>query len=73
MEVHWENKSIIMDDYKQLTGYGVKVKPLKSSLSRKGHEEEWMALYDALKNGSNPIEINSLFRTTELSIASAQE
>lgn len=73
MEVHWENKSIIMDDYKQLTGYGVKVKSLKSSLSRKGHEEEWMALYDALKNGSNPIEINSLFRTTELSIASAQE
>lgn len=73
MEVHWENKSIIMDDYKQLTGYGVKVKPLKSSLSMKGHEEEWMALYDALKNGSNPIEINSLFRTTELSIASAQE
>ena len=73
MEVHWENKSIIMDDYKKLTGYGVKVKSLKSSLSRKGHEEEWQALYDALKNGSNPIEINSLFRTTELSIASAQE
>ncbi len=73
MEVHWENKSIIMDDYKQLTGYGVKVKPLKSSLSRKGHEEEWLALYDALKKGGNPIEINSLFRTTELSIASAQE
>lgn len=73
MEVHWENKSIIMDDYKQLTGYGVKVKSLKSSLPRKGHEEEWMALYDALKKRLNPIEINSLFRTTELSIASAQE
>lgn len=73
MEVHWENKSIIMDDYKQLSGYGVKVKSLKSSLSRKGHEEEWLALYEALKSGNNSIEINSLFRTTELSIASAQE
>ena len=73
MEVHWENKSIIMDDYKQLSGYGVKVKSLKSSLSRKGHEEEWLALYEALKSGNNPIDINSLFRTTELSIASAQE
>ena len=73
MEVHWENKSIIMDDYKQLTGYGVKVKNLKSALSRKGHEEEWLTLYDALKDGRNPIDVNCLFRTTELSIVSAQE
>ena len=73
MEVHWENKSIVMDDYKQLTGYGVKVKNLKSTLSRKGHEEEWLALYDALKDGRNPIDVNCLFRTTELSIVSAQE
>lgn len=73
MEVHWENKSIIMDDYKLLTGYGVKVKNLKSSLPKKGHEEEWLALYDALQQGKNPIDVNSLFRTTELSILSAQE
>ena len=73
MEVHWENKSVIMDDYKQLTGFGVKVKSLKSTLSKKGHEEEWLALYDALKAGSRPINIETLFMTTQLSIASAQE
>lgn len=73
MEVHWENKSIIMDDYKLLMGYGVKVKTMKSSLSQKGHEEEWLALYDALQRGKSPIEINSMIRTTELSILSAQE
>lgn len=73
MEVHWEGKSIIMDDYKLLTGYGVKVKSLKSSLSQKGHEEEWLALYDALQNGKNAIDINSMIQTTELSILSAQE
>ena len=73
MEVHWEGKSIIMDDYKRLTGYGVKVKSLKTSLSQKGHEEEWLALYDALQNGENAIDINSMIRTTELSILSAQE
>lgn len=73
MEVHWENKSIIMDDYKLLTGYDVKVKSFKSSFSRKGHEEEWLALYDSLKAGKNPIEINSLLITTELSILSAQD
>lgn len=73
MEVHWENKSIIMDDYKLLSGYGVKVKSLKSALSQKGHEEEWLALYDSLQKGMSPIDINSLVRTTELSILSAQE
>lgn len=72
MEVHWEGKSIILDDYKVLTGYGVKLKSLKSSTSMKGHEEEWLALYDALQQGTSPIDINSLLRTTELSILSAQ-
>lgn len=73
MEVHWENKSIILDDYKLMTGYGVKVKNFKSSLPKKGHEEEWHALYDALKEGKAPIEVNSLIQTTELSIACSQE
>lgn len=73
MEVHWENKSIVMDDYKLLMGYGVKVKNLKSSLSQKGHEEEWLALYEALKLGKSPIEVNSLLRTTEISIAASQD
>lgn len=73
MEVHWENKSIIMDDYKLLTGYGVKVKSIKSSISKKGHEEEWMAFYDALIEGYYPITLDSLFKTTELSIASSQD
>ena len=73
MEVHWENKSIIMDDYKSLTGYGVKVKSLKSPLSKKGHEEEWLALYDALNKGTSAIDVNCLIHTTELSILAAQD
>ena len=73
MEVHWENKSIVMDDYKLLTGYGVKVNSCKSAISQKGHEEEWLALYDALMKGTAPIELDSLYKTTEISIASAQD
>lgn len=73
MEAHWENKSLIMDDYKKLIGYGVKPKSISSTTSEKGHEEEWLALYDALKSGKSPIDLNSLFLTTELSILSAQE
>ena len=73
MEVHWENKSIVMDDYKLLTGYGVKVNSCKSAISQKGHEEEWLALYDSLMKGIAPIALDSLFKTTEISIASAQD
>lgn len=73
MEVHWENKSIIMDDYKLLTGYSVKVKSCKTNLPSKGHEEEWLVLYDSLQKGTIPIDLNCLFKTTELSILSAQE
>ena len=73
LEVHWENKSVIMDDYKKLTGYGIKVKNVKSSTPLKGHEEEWMALYTSLIKGQFPIELNSIFLTTELSILAAQE
>ena len=73
MEIHCEGKSIIMDDYKLMTGYGVKVKSLKSPLSHKGHEEEWLALYDALQKGKSPIDLNTMILTTELSIAAAQE
>jgi predicted dehydrogenase len=73
MEVHWENKSVIMDDYKLITGFGVKVKELKSAVSKKGHEEEWIALYEALIKGQSPISVSSLIRTTEISITSSQE
>lgn len=73
MEVHYEGKSIIMDDYMKLTGYGVKVKEMKESSSKKGHKEEWLALYDALRRGESPIALESIFKTTELSILAAQE
>ena len=73
MEVHFENKTIILTDYQKLEGFGVKVKELKSSMPQKGHKEEWMALYDSLIKGESPIQLESLFKTTELSILAAEE
>lgn len=72
MEVHWENKSIFMNDYCSLEGYGIKVKQMKESQSQKGHKEEWLALYDCFTRAKNPIELECLFKTTEISILSAQ-
>lgn len=73
MEVHWENKAIIMDDYKLMTGYGVKVKPFKSAVSNKGHEAEWLELYESLKTGRSAIDFESLYKTTELSILASKD
>lgn len=72
MEVHWENKSILMDDYHQLNGFSVKVKQLKDSTPQKGHKEEWMALYESLRKGENPIPLDDIFKTTELSILASK-
>lgn len=72
MEAHWENKSIIMNDYKLLSGYSVKVKDCKSKVSEKGHKEEWISLYNSLIKGEAPIRLDSLFDTTRLSIVASE-
>ncbi len=67
LEVHFDNKSVVMDDYKILRGYGIKVKNIDSAIPQKGHKEEWMALYNCLKTGQWPIPLESLLHTTEIS------
>jgi len=73
MEIHFEGKTIIMDDYMKLTGFGVKIKEMRESAPKKGHKEEWLSMYDSLRKGENPIPLDCIFKTTELSILSAQE
>ena len=73
MEVHYEGKTIFLEDYMKLTGYGVKVKEMKECAPKKGHKEEWLAMYDTLRKGESPIELDCIFKTTELSILAAQE
>jgi len=72
LEVHFDNKSIIMDDYKSLKGFDIKVKIMENSISRKGHKEEWLALHRGLKNGEWPIPLESMLQTSRLSILLAE-
>jgi predicted dehydrogenase/threonine dehydrogenase-like Zn-dependent dehydrogenase len=67
MEVHFDGKTIVLDDYKSLKGYGVKVKEIETSKSDKGWLEEWKALYGALKDGKWPIEFWDMVQTTRVS------
>lgn len=67
MEVHFDGNTIVMDDYKSLKGYGVKVKEISIGRSDKGQKEELEALYETLKGTKKdwPIALWDMTQTTE--------
>ena len=66
MEVHFDEKTIVMDDYKTLKGFGVKVNEISLNRSDKGQKEELEVLYNSLKGKSTwPIELWDMIQTTE--------
>ncbi len=68
MEVHFDNKTIVLDDYKALKGYGIKIDEIKTNLSEKGQFEELEILYDTLSGKIDkwPIELWDMVQTTEI-------
>jgi len=72
MEVHFDEKTIVLDDYKSLKGYDINVKEIKTPKSDKGWYEEWLAVYESLKTGKWPIEFWELVQTTRVSILAAK-
>jgi len=68
MEVHFDGKTIVLDDYKSLKGYGIKIKEIKTNTSQKGHYEELKVFYDSItgKNPEWPIPLSDLIQTTEI-------
>ncbi len=75
MEVHFDEKTITMEDYKSLEGFGIKVKNVSSSISQKGQLEELSFLYNTLKGKSKdwPIALWDMVQTTEISFVIAQK
>jgi predicted dehydrogenase/threonine dehydrogenase-like Zn-dependent dehydrogenase len=67
-EIHFDNKSIILDDFKNLSAFGVKISKIKSKISQKGHLNELEVLYDYLRGKRTgwPIELHDLFQTTKV-------
>lgn len=70
MEVHFDGKSIIMDDYKSLAGYSVKLADIKDEISQKGQYEELEALYETIKGNKKkwPIDLWDMIQTTEATL-----
>ena len=68
LEVHFDEKSIIVDDYKSIKGYGVKVADISSRTPDKGQFEELEELAGCLIGERNgwPIALESMIETTEI-------
>ena len=70
MELHFDGKSIVMNDYKSLEGFGLKVKTFDLKVSNKGQFEEMEAWGNFLKEGGQwPIKLWELEQTTRISFA----
>tara|TARA_B100000925_G_scaffold286543_2_gene264443 strand:+ start:90 stop:380 length:291 start_codon:yes stop_codon:yes gene_type:complete len=70
MEVHFDGKSIVMKDYKEISGHGLALKDVSSKVSRKGQFEELEALYSALVGETDwPISLEEMIQTTEITFS----
>ena len=70
MEVHFDEKTIVLDDYKSIKGYGIKINEIKTKSGQKGQLEELERLYLTLigKAPKWPIEFWDMIQTTKASL-----
>jgi predicted dehydrogenase len=70
LEVHFDEKSIIVEDYKSIRGFGLTMPSLKSKVPEKGQCEELEFLAKSLKGFKTewPISLDSLIETTEVTL-----
>jgi predicted dehydrogenase len=73
VELHFDGKSVVMDNYQSLQGYDVKLADIATTRSDKGHREELLALARVLKGKEVawPIPFDVLLETTEATFAIA--
>ncbi|THV61233.1 oxidoreductase [Flagellimonas alvinocaridis] len=64
LEVHYDGKTIIMDDFKKLTGYGLKVNELMGKIPEKGQYEELLHMHEAITAGKWAITLEDMVQTT---------
>ena len=67
-QIYYDGKIIILNDYRKLEGYGVKIKALESQEPDKGHREELIEFAKYLKGEiPPPIPLWQMLQATEIS------
>jgi len=73
LEIYFEEKTIIMDNYRETKAYGIKgFKTLKTKID-KGHKNQFQLIIDMLSKGNKAlIPFDSILNTTKASIAAIE-
>jgi predicted dehydrogenase/threonine dehydrogenase-like Zn-dependent dehydrogenase len=70
MEVFFDGKSIVMDDFRKLSFFGISTKPITKSLQDKGHLDELRAVADHFTGkGPLPMTLDEIESATKISLA----
>lgn len=73
IEVHSQGRSLVLDNWRLLNGYGYKNFTRKKSKQDKGHATQFKLLLERLKSGGEPlIPSADIFNTTRASFAAIQ-
>lgn len=74
MEIFYDDKVIELDDYKSLTGYGVKLKSIRTAASEKGQLEEIKAFAEAIQQGKqSPIPLWQQYQAMRIAFAAESQ
>lgn len=72
IEAYAQGKILIIDNWRTLTGYGIKGFSKSKSSMDKGHRAEFSAIIEGVKKGVSPISLDSVVNTTKASFAAIQ-
>lgn len=73
VDVYHQDRTLVMDNWRSLKGYGFKNFSSASSSQDKGHQNQFNLLINAVKNGGNQIiPIDELVNTTKASFAAIE-
>lgn len=73
IEVYFEEKTLILDNWKKLKGYGFRNFSSTSTWQDKGHQNQFKLLIKSIKKGGKPIiPFDELINTTKASLAAIE-
>ncbi|KXK06032.1 MAG: oxidoreductase domain-containing protein [Chlorobi bacterium OLB4] len=69
MEVHFDGKSMVMNDYRHIEYSGIPCKPYSTPKIEKGHLEEIKIVADSIAENRLPIQLWDLVQTSEITLS----
>lgn len=73
IEVYSQNRTLVLDNFRKLEGFGFKGFSKMSGKQNKGHQQQFQQLIQTIENGSNPlIPFEELINSTQTVIAAIE-